>query len=214
MRILNSPITWGLALVGAGVLFLLQNLGVLGPFDNIGWTILVGLAGVLFLGAFVGDVNRWWALIPGLTLLGLAALIGLGDASPELAERLGGPLFLGAIGLSFWLVYLTHREHWWAVIPGGVLLTLAAVAAVPNRVSGFATGGLFFLGVALTFGLLYVLPTPQGRMDWAVYPAAASLALGVLVLIGAGGVMGYLWPAVLIGAGLLLVVRAMRARSN
>lgn len=214
MRILNSPITWGLALVGAGVLFLLQNLGVLGPFDNIGWTILFGLAGLLFLGAFVGDAGRWWALIPGMTLLGLAALIGLGDIAPSLAERLGGPLFLGAIGLSFWLIYLTHREHWWAVIPGGVLVTLAAVAAVPDGVSGLATGGLFFLGVALTFGLLYVLPTPHGRMDWAVYPAAASLALGVLVLIGAGGVMGYLWPAVLIAVGLLLVARAMRARSS
>ena len=93
-----------------------------------------------------------------------------------------GAMFLGMIGLAFWIVYLTNHDHWWAIIPGGVMLTLAAVSAVAPFAGGFATGGLFFLGMGLTFALVGVIPTPQGRMTWAFIPAAVMGIMGLLVI--------------------------------
>ena len=34
----------------------------------------------------------------------------------------GGALFLGCIGIAFWVIYLADRARWWGIIPGGVLL--------------------------------------------------------------------------------------------
>ena len=32
------------------------------------------------------------------------------------------PVFLlGMIGVSFWIIYLTDHQNWWAIIPGGAL---------------------------------------------------------------------------------------------
>ena len=45
-------------------------------------------------------------------------------------------MFLGTIGLSFWVIYLTRRDFWWAVIPGGALMTLALVAGARAHGTG------------------------------------------------------------------------------
>jgi hypothetical protein len=210
MKRTDSYVVLGLSLVGAGVLFLLQTLGLLGAAQNIFWTALFAASGAAFLVVFVRDVARWWALIPGLTLLSLAALVGLNDLAPAFAQQWGGALFLGGIGLSFWLVYLSGRERWWAIIPGGTLLTLASVAALSESNPGMETGGIFFLGLALTFGLVYVLPTPTGHIRWAIYPAGAFLAMAILVIAAMGQVINILWPAALILAGLYLAYRSLR----
>ena len=87
----------------------------------------------------------WWAAFPGFVLAGIGVLILLPDA----LDDIGGAMFLGAIGLSFWAVYLTGRDRWWAIIPGGVLFTLAAVSALPEQwLGGADSGGVFFLGLA------------------------------------------------------------------
>jgi len=94
---------------------------------------------------------------------------------PDVPETLGGVLFLAAIGLAFWVIYFTKRELWWAVIPGGAMFTLALVAGLESVFEGAEMGGVFFLGLGLTFVLLYFVPTPQGRMKWALIPAAVLL---------------------------------------
>jgi hypothetical protein len=71
-------------------------------------------------------------------------------------------------------------------------------------------GWVFFLGLALTFGLLAVIPTPSGRMVWPIYPAALLLGLAVAVLLLTGELLGYFWSATLILAGLGLAYRAVR----
>lgn len=202
-------ILWGLLLVAAGVLFLLQNLELLPPMPLV-WPFLFGAAGLGFLVVLLSNLReRWWAAIPGFTLLGLMAMTTLDQAAPELADVWGGALFLGSIGLSFWVVYLTNREHWWAVIPGGVLLTLAVVSTLSDLMEGVDTGGVFFLGLGLTFGLLAVVPTPEGRMRWPLIPAGVLLVMGLLVTASAAALLQYLWPAALILGGLYLLLRAL-----
>jgi hypothetical protein len=209
MKRIESSLLLGLGLVGAGVLFLLQNLGLLGPAANLLWALAFAIGGALFLIVFATNRAAWWAAIPGCTLLGLGVVVLLPDVALA-AKHWGGALFLGAISLGFWTVWLSGRERWWAIIPGGVLLTLALLAGLSEVVAGADQGWVFFLGLALTFGLLAAVPTPGGRITWAIYPAAGLLGMAVAVLLLSCELFGYFWSAVLILSGLVLAYRAVR----
>ncbi|MFQ5812924.1 MAG: hypothetical protein ACE5I2_07030 [Anaerolineae bacterium] len=119
---------------------------------------------------------------------------------------------MGGIGLAFWVIYFQKREYWWAVIPGGVMFTVALIAGLDAVFEGAETGGVLFLGLGLTFGLLSLLPTPQGQMRWALIPAAILLVMGLLVTAATTGILQYLWPTALILVGLYLLFRMFRSR--
>ena len=198
-------------LIVVGILLLLQNFGILVGVVALIWSLIFGVGGLIFLYMFLTDRTQWWAIIPGFTLLGLAALITLDQFLPRVGDALGGTLFLGGIGLAFWVIYFLNREHWWAVIPGGVMFTVALIAGLDAVFEGAETGGGLFLGLGLTFGLLSLLPTPQGRMRWALIPAAVLLVMGLLITAAATGILEYLWPAALIVVGLYLLFRMFRS---
>lgn len=214
MKWIESRVIWGILLIMLGGLFLLQTLGIFEGVVALVWALLFGGGGLFFLFLFFSRRDYWWALIPGFTLLGLAGLIALETLLPEAGGGLGGALFLSGIGLSFWTIYFVRREYWWAIIPGGTMFTLAVVAAVSTVVDGAATGGLFFLGLALTFGLLSMVQTPQGRMRWALIPAAVLGIMGLVVFAAATPLINYLWPAALILIGLFLLLRAVGFRAS
>jgi len=207
MRRFEVHVIGGILLIAAGVLFLLQNFGILGGDIVLLWSLLFGAGGLVFLYVFLTNRANWWAVIPGFVLLSLAAVIALDQLAPQAEETWGGALFLGGIALAFWVVYLTKREHWWAVIPGGVLLTIGLVTGLSSVLEGVEMGGVFFLGLGLTFGLLSLLPTPEGRMKWALIPAGVLLAMGLIITAAATAVFNYLWPVALILAGLALLLR-------
>jgi hypothetical protein len=200
----------GLLLVAAGILVLLQNFGIVRSGLSLLWSLCFLAAGAIFTFVFINDRKNWWAVIPGFTLLGIGALILLDWALPATGGRWGGPLFLGALGASFWVIYANRREQWWPIIPGGVLLTLALVAALDDGVGvGFDTGSLFFLGLAATFFLVYLLSQPGSKMSWALYPAGVLAVLGVVIAFASSSLARFLGPLALLVAGGYLVYRAM-----
>ena len=212
MRRIDRSLLLGLALVGAGALFLLQNLGFFGRLENAFWALLFGAGGVGLLAMLVRNRAHWWAAIPGSALLGIGLLIALDDLAPTFAQTWGGALFLGMIGLGFWVVYLACRACWWAVIPGGTLFTLALIAGLSTSMAGEDLGWILFLGLSATFGLVYLLPTNEGRRKWAIYPAAGLLAMAVLVMAAMGEMVNLLWSAALILAGVSMMYRTLRPR--
>lgn len=214
MRRVDSRVVLGALLVLAGLLLLLQNLNLLPAGFDLFWAFLFGVSGLAFLALFSDNRDRWWALIPGFTLLSLGILIVVQATAPGAARIWGGPLFLGGIGLSFWAIYLVRREYWWAIIPGGVLFTLAAVAAVSELVGGREAGTIFFLGLSLTFGLVYLLPTPRGRMSWALIPAGVLLLFAIFLATNFVLVSQIVWPILLILIGFYLLFRSFRSRSG
>ena len=129
---------------------------------------------------------------------------------------MGGSLapafFLGCIGLGFILVYIaTRTEQWWALIPGGVLISLAlALALEPFLRRGEAFVGIFFVGMAATFLLVYLLPKTVGRMGWALIPATILGIMGVIFLSMAVELINLVWAAALIIGGGYLIVRNLR----
>jgi hypothetical protein len=196
----------GVLLVALGGLFLLQNFGFLGNLGNLVWIALFGLGGLAFLWVFIANREHWWALIPGFALLGLAGTLFLSGL--DIAGGVIGGFFLGSIGMAFFVIYLIRREHWWAIIPAGALLTLALVATVSSSLPGEVGGSLFFFGLAATFGALYLLPTPMDRPSWPLIPAGILAIIGLLVLASGGNMLGLVVPFALIALGGIIVFRA------
>jgi len=162
----------------------------------------------VFLYIFFSDRTQWWTVIPGVTLLGLMVLVVADQFFPSFENIWGGSIFLGGIALSFWLVYLVNREAWWAIIPAGVLSTLAAVAVLDEFMDD--AGWIFFIGLGLTFILVGVLPTSQGQMTWAFIPGGILLLLGLFTATPLYSVINYVWPVALILLGGYFVVRNFR----
>ncbi|MFN2304380.1 MAG: hypothetical protein ACK2TV_11685 [Anaerolineales bacterium] len=206
MRLMLS-IVGGILLIAAGVVFLLDNMGLI----TLDWEMLVGpmfgIGGLIFLLVFILNTEEWWALIPGFVLVGIGIIIFTSQNLETIADRWSGAVFLGMLSLAFIIIYATHIEHWWAIIPGGVLLTLAGVTLLPPG-DNF-TGGVFFLGMAITFFLLYFLPKPSGKLKWAIYPAGILLILGILAVLGATNFADYVLPVVLLVVGGFFIYRAI-----
>lgn len=207
----NLWIFWGFLLVLAGVLFLLDSLNFIAIGEVI-WGVLLGVGGLAFLTVYFAWRANWWALIPGFVLLAIGSLILLERALPGGLGNWGGSIVLGGIGLAFLAVYLSNREFWWALIPAGVMATLALVVGLESALGGVEIGGVFFLGLALTFALVGLLPNPQGAMRWAFIPAVILGVIGLLIMVAMTTVINYLWSLALIAAGLILLVRAFRTR--
>ncbi len=213
LKWLSSQVFWGLMLILAGVLFLLQNLNVF-QGGELFWGIAMGVVGVLFLGVYFGNRSQWWALIPGMILTALALIIVLPVLVPGFNDNLIGAVFLGGIGLAFFFVYLASRAQWWAIIPGGVLVTLAVVAGLDENAGGLDTGGIFFLGLGLTFALVAILPNPVGKMRWAWIPAAALLLIAILTMAASEKILNYIWPVAVLLGGIYLVWMALRPKPS
>jgi hypothetical protein len=115
------------------------------------------------------------------------------------------------MGLSFWAVYIARHDHWWAIIPGGVLITLGGVAALDAYGRADADlGAVFFLGIALTFLLVAVLPNPAGKMTWAYIPALVLGLIGTFMLAFTANLAIYIVPILIIVLGAALLIRALR----
>ncbi len=207
MKNFSWRILVGVVLVLFGALALGQSLGLLTLQGDL-WGLFFGL---VFAGVGVGFLlillqntrTNWWAAIPGLTLLGLGALVALsvlnvqGDFLPA--------LFMACIGASFVVIYLLERTRWWAIIPGGVLVSVAALILVGDAGSEWPVAVLFG-GMALTFGVvaLSVRPGEHSRA-WAWYPAGGLAVMAVIFAATAGPLPGLIWPLALIAAGAALV---------
>ena len=125
-------------------------------------------------------------------------------------DDISGPLFLASIGLGFAVICLVNPEMWWALIPGGVLMTLAVVAYSDSVGLSIDSGALMFMGIGLTFAAIGALPGRHGKANrWAFFPAAILLGMGLMIGFSMEYSIQYLWPLIMIGGGLLLIGRTM-----
>lgn len=207
----------GILLIGAGIFFLLQNLGWFGGLSDLIWTGLFGAGGLVFVYLFLTHrEEQWWAAIPGFTLLGLAAVTFLDNFGPRVVQPLTGSVFLGSIGLGFVMVYLANPRMWWAIIPGGVMTTLAVVAGIDEvGMRGFDSGGVFFLGLGVTFLVLGLLSQRSGeKLTWAFIPATVLIVMGILIGTNLATLINDLWPLALIIVGGYWIWRSMTQKRD
>ncbi len=206
---------WAATLLIAGVLLLLFNLQVLAAYEP---TAQYGVAGVLavlgagFLASYAWRRDEWWRLMPGWTLLALATMVLLSVQVQLPRPLIAAVLFVG-LGLAFVNIYLVKRaDHWWAIIPGGFMIVLAAVISLSVRVARLETlGAALFVGMGLVFFLLYVLAGTR-RHWWALIPGGVLMLFGLLIYTVDNTVQSALlrwWPAALIVLGLVVAYVAL-----
>jgi hypothetical protein len=198
---------FGIVLIVGGAMFLLQNLGVFYGGASLLWAILVGGAGVASLYAFINNRENWWAIIPGTTLISVAFNIVLSVIFPRLGNIFGGGIVFSGIALGFWLVYLTRHSFWWAVIPAGVMFSLAAASVSEELFFAYDTDGVFLLGLGLTFLYLATLSGYEKDFKWALIPGGILVGIGILALPFIRLTSDILFPLALICAGGYLIYK-------
>lgn len=204
-------VLWGLLFIFAGILFLLDSIGAI-SIGEFQWAIILGIGGLGFLSVFIADRNHWWALFPAFGLLIGATVHFLENAFPALPDDFGGVIAMGGIGLAFLLIFLRNIANWWALIPAGVLISSASALLIGGFAPELESGGVFLIGLGLTFGLVGLVPTEQGRMRWAFIPALVLLIIGSLILLASINLFTLIWPLGLIAMGLLIIYLVFRAR--
>jgi uncharacterized membrane protein HdeD (DUF308 family) len=208
---LQSRVLWGVLLIVAGVMFLIQAIFNI-QLGTIFWGLLFILAGIFFFMVYFNDRQNWWAIIPGCTLAGIGISSLLSGLFPSLPDPVSGAFVLGGIGVSFAWVYFNDRRNWWAIIPAGVMLTLVAVTVLGDLVTGTGTAGILFIGMGITFAVLAMVNTPAGPLRWAWIPAGVLFVMGLVFIATAGQFAVYILPAALILGGLVLLVRVVMTR--
>jgi hypothetical protein len=176
-------LVWAAALVILGVLLLLFNLGVLARYEPMAQYVVAGLLAVGGFAALISYFWRreqWWRLMPGWTLLALAAMVMLSLNHSVPRPYIAATLFVG-LALAFANLYGVNRtEHWWAIIPGGFMLVLAGVIALTVTITRLETlGAILFAGMGAVFGWVYALAGKR-RHWWALIPAGVLLFFGLL----------------------------------
>jgi len=198
----------GLLIILVGILLLVQQLGKIDLSGDF-WGIAFMLGGgVIFLTLWLSERAQWWSLIPGgiLASWGVAALLGKLGLSATLVSLVG--MFGSAAG--FLAIYwMDRKENWWALIPAGVFVLVGIASVIGTAVGEDWTGSLVLWGIAAVFAVLYLRDRSQ---FWPLIPA------GVLAVVGFGvsplaTSASFLFPALLIVAGALLVVRTLFRRT-
>ncbi len=196
----------GALLLAAGLVILLGGRGVVGLAAELIWLAGLGVAAVVAWRTLAPRAPLWVRIV-------LHAMLAIAAAATT--TQLSGPAFLGFGALAFWLVYRTPTRQRpvtpWAIIPTGVLSTLAAVAAVDALRPRWDGGAVFLLGMTATFTVIYLLPREHGGGRWALWPALAWALLTVLANDPTGAFTRWWLPLTLIGIGIAVLGWARRA---
>ncbi len=202
-----NPRTLGILLVLGGLVILLGGRGAFGLFGELVWLAALGALAAIA-----------WRVLSAPRVLPLRLVVHAGFAITAAATtaQLSGPAFLGFVAWAFWLVYLTPSKGrariGWALIPAGVVSTLAAVAAVDTLWPRWDAGSVFLLGMTATFTAIYLIPRERGGGRWALWPALVWAAITVLANDPTGAFTRWILPLTLIGIGVALLGWTRRRR--
>jgi hypothetical protein len=177
----------GVMLLLMGGILVAQTFGYLsGTVLEVFFTAFFAIGGILFFVLLFQDRSRWWAVIPGFTLLGIAGTIAMAEMLPSAYQGYAGAVILGSIGLSFLAVFLMRTGFWWALIPAFIMLALSGVVILeetPLGVLSEMAGALFLGGVGLAFLVVFIA---KRKFWWALIPGFVMLGLGVMVALVEG----------------------------
>ena len=264
--LIDRPKNWWALIPGGVMLFLGLVTLLVDTTGNDEWicALFLFMIAVSFLVVYLNDrVRHWWALIPGGITLFLALIVLLSSTvkgewigslflfavalcffvvymnnrarqwallvayitfvlsiAPAMASFGGdtaayfGPVFLLAVGIPFFIVYFRSEANWWAIIPAGVMTTLAVIAAlgiagwIRDAQSGGFSNAILMGGLAATFAVVWL----RNAKPWAKIATIVLAALAV-VSVFFSSYNEIIWPVVLILLGAYLLYTAMRPKS-
>lgn len=183
-------------LVAVGSLLFLANSGILGALPAFIWVILLFVSGSAFWLATQGHLPMWQRIV---------GFAGIGIFAAASSGRFSGVPVLGFPAMVFGLIYLRNPKRWWALMPAGVLSSLALLVTFEELFPRWDATPVLFLGFAATFSIIYLLSPQRGGKRWALYPAILFIILTVLVNDPSGSMPAWFLPILLIGGGSLML---------
>ena len=203
------------ALIPAGVMLFLALTTLLVDSAGGEWvgSMFLFLIGLSFLVVYLNNRTRTWALL-------VAYILGVLSIAPAMASggetaAYYGPVFLFAVALPFFIIYFRGADKWWAIIPAGILTTVAIIAALAiagfirdENQGGYANAILMF-GLAATFAVVWL----RHAKTWAKVVTIVLAALAVASIFFAT-YSEILWPVVIILAGGYLLYTALRPKTT
>lgn len=204
---------WWALIPGAVMLFLAMTTLLV---DNVGgeWvgSLFLFLTGLSFFVVYLNNRTHTWALL-------VAYILGVLSLAPAMASGGGdtaayfGSVFLFAVALPFFVLYFRSMENWWAIIPAGVMTTLAVIAGaaiagwIRNETQGVYANAVLMFGLAATFAVVWL----RHAREWAKVATIILAALAVASVFFASYTEIF-WPVAIILAGAYLLFNSMRAK--
>ena len=203
------------ALIPGGVMLFLAMTTLL--VDNVGgeWvgSMFLFLIGLSFFIVYLNNRTRNWALLVAYILFVLSIAPAMASGGGDTAAYFG-TVFLLAVALPFYIIYFRSSEqNWWAIIPAGVMTTIAIIATlgIAGWIRDTETGGysnaIMMGGLAVTFAVVWL----RHAKDWAKIVAIILAALAVASVFFASYTEIF-WPVAIILAGGYLLYTALRPR--
>jgi hypothetical protein len=173
--------TLSIILILLGFLLLLDTLNIVGDMTAIFLAGIFCIGGLIGVGYYIQDRQRWWALIPGGLLLGLSGFFVI-DALPFLNRRVDEVGFMMfAFALAFWVIFLTEQRQKWAIIPAILFSFVATIITVEHPEFFIA----LVFGLVALFGFRHFIKNP-GHW-WILIPSSVMLGVfGVLTIDSLG----------------------------
>jgi hypothetical protein len=210
---LNRENWW--AIIPAGVMAFLVMVMFFAdsqPGELIGAGLFFILA--LTFAAVYTSIRAWWALLAAYIMFVMSAVVLLAMGAPG---EMAGTVMMTAISLPFLFLYFkAPQENWWAIIPGGIVGSVALVIAAAmlfegsgNVLAGRIPAVLMYLGVAASFAVVWL----RHHRSWAA--VVSFIALGFAGLTGViGEAFDNFLPVLLILGGLILLVQGLRKNTR
>jgi hypothetical protein len=210
----------GIAMIISGIIFLLNNFNIIRMQNVLPSEFIISrilgilfvISGIIFL-FFQGAGGRlFWLWLPAgfLFTIGLDILIiGINNIfTPD-----SGIVFSIGIGLTFLLIFLFRKKHWWSLIPAGISLGFAIwiILIKNNSYIGYHPIILIF-NLGITFIIIYIYSVQKIKKKWALITGSiitvVSLMYFVIILIYKNR---FLLSIILIilGAGILIFLLIM-----
>ncbi len=208
---INLSKNFGLFFLLVGGFLLLQNLNLFrGDVNSILWATIYGFLSIFIFYQYSKRTSHWWWFILGVFLFSFA-ISNLFVLFPSI-QQAGPVVAIAGTGIGFILIFIIDRVNWWALIPGGVLFSLGIIRYFEIYEPETSTNGILFLGMGISFLLLYLIPTKIGRMNWALIPTIFLLAMGVISFFNQDFVvMSLVGPFILILGGAVVLFISFRS---
>jgi hypothetical protein len=158
------------------------------------------------------DTGTW---VAGLVLVAIGGLLLLGRWVPDAGEYV-----VLAIGLVLLVVFFATSEYGF-LVPGGIISGIGAGIPLATAYEGQLGGGLFLIAMAVGFLLIWIvglLFRVREHHWWPLVPGLILGTLGASLTAGERGrgiadAIAAGWPALLVVAGVLMLIGAFRRRA-
>ncbi len=101
-------------------------------------------AALPFLFVYGRNSLHWWALIPAYALLAVGVMVWLIERG-ILVDFLIPAYIMFAIAIPFFVVYGRNSQHWWALIPGGIMTVMGLSFLLAEEMAGYIVPAMLIL---------------------------------------------------------------------